>query len=207
MQRLQNGIDVVTNSDEYNPAEQLAASFAQADVVIRVANKAARDALVKRDGMAVARLDLGGLIEVWDADLNEWSIGIQHTEFTGSITIQKDTPFGTGPLTRDTDQTRYGTDVTSPGNDLLALPGKRMYSVHIRARLNAPAAGQTFFSLRWNDNGEEIDSGDIEPGRAATTISIPNLFVPADRTLKLYFISGAPEGTRLDTRIRVTRCG
>lgn len=207
MQRLQNGIDVVTNSDEYNPAEQLAASFLQADVVIRVASKAARDALVKRDGMAVARMDLGGLIEVWDADLSTWSIGIQHTEFTGNVTIQQNTPFGTGTLTRDTGQTRYGTDVTSPGNDLITLPGKRMYAIHIRARLGVPAAGQTFFSLRWNDNQDEIDSGDMEPGKSATTISIPNLYVPSDRTLKLFFISGAATGSALTTRVRITRNG
>lgn len=207
MQTLQNGIQVPTNSDEYSPTEQIAGAFDQANVVIPVASQAARDALVKRDGMPVARLDLGGIVEVWDADLAVWSIGIQRTEFTGSVGITTNTNWGSGALTRDTDQTRYGTAITSPGNDLITLPGPADYAIHIRVRIDAPAAGVTFFSLRWNDGGSEIDSADIEVGRATGTVSIPTLFVPTTRTLKLYFFSGAPTGTILTTRARIKRVG
>lgn len=208
MQTLQNGIPVPTNSDTYNPTQQLAEAFDAADVLIRVPSKAARDSLVKRDGMAVARMDLGGLVEVWDADLNEWSIGIQHTEFTGSTGLEPAKDWGPGPLTRDTTHTRYGEDVTSPDRDLIFLPGKRMYAIHIRLRLNAGAQGQTFMSLRWNDNNQELDSDDIFAGAAAAKISIPNLYVPADRTLKIYFYSSStPLGTIINTRARITRNG
>lgn len=207
MQTLQNGIPVPTNSDTYNPTKQLEDAFNAADVVIRVPSQSARDALDKRDGMAVARMDLGGKIEVWDEDLNRWSVGIQRTEFTGSVGIQQNVNFGSGALTRDTGQTVYGTAITSPGNDLITLPGPAEYAIHIRFRIDAPAAGQTFFSLRWNDTGFEIDSDDLEVGRAAGSISIPNLYAPANRTLKLFFFTGAPTGTTLTTRVRISRVG
>jgi hypothetical protein len=208
VQTLQNGIPVPTPSDTYNPTEQLADAFGAADVVIRVPSQAARDGLTKRDGMAVSRMDLGGLIEVWDADINEWSIGIQHTEFTGDTGLEPAKPWGPGPLTRDTTQTRYGTDVTSPDRDLIFMPGKRMYAIHIRLKLGAGAVGQTYLSLRWNDTGQELDSDDILPGASAARISIPNLYVPADRILKVYFYSAStPLGTNITTRIRVTRNG
>lgn len=207
MQTLQNGIPVPTNSDDYLPTEQLADAFNAADVVIRVPSMAARDALTKRDGMAVARMDLGGIIEVYDLDLDVWSIGIQHTEFTGSVAITSNTNWGSGAMTRDTAQTRYGTDITSPGNDLIFLPGGRSYAIHVRCRLDAAAAGTTFFSLRWNDTSAEIDAFDIAAGKGAGSLSIPNLFVPADRTLKLFFFSGAPTGTILSTRARISRVG
>jgi hypothetical protein len=207
MQTLQNGIPVPTNSDDYNPTDQLATAFDAADVLIRVGNQSARDALVKRDGMAVVRTDLGGRIEVWSSTLNLWSLGDIHTEFTGSVGIQQNTNFGSGALTRDTGQTVYGTSITSPGNDLITLPGPGKYAIHIRFRIDAAAVGTTFFSLRWNDTSEEIDSADVEVGRAAGTIAIPNLRVPATRTLKLFFYTGAATGTILTTRARISRTG
>lgn len=204
MQTLQNGIIVPTNSDEYNPTQHMADAFYAADVVIRVASQAARDALVKRDGMAVARMDWGGMIEVWDADLSLWSRGQHHTEFTGSVAITTNTNWGSGALTRDTGQTSYGTDITSPGNDLIFFPGGRIYSVHVRVKLDAPAAGTTFLSLRNNATAFEYTSGDIAPGAAATEVAIPNLNFKTDTTLKLFFYSGAPTGTVLSTRARLT---
>lgn len=207
MQTLQNGIPVPTNSDDYNPTDQIADAFNAADVVIRVGNESARDALVKRDGMAVARTDLGGVIEVWSATLNAWTIGNIHTEFTGSVGIQQNTNFGSGALTRDTGQTVFGTSITSPGNDLITLPGPAKYSIHIRFRIDVPAVGDTFMSLRWNDNSSEIDADDIIAGKAAGTITVPNLYVPATRTLKLFFFTGAATGTILTTRARISREG
>jgi len=174
---------------------------------IPVASKDDADALPKWAGAARQRLDLGGIVEVCDGAT--WSRGIIRAEFIGEIGVQKDKPFGPGPLTKNS-STINGGEMSSPGNDLITLPGGAEYAIHIRARIDAPAAGTTFLSLRWNDDqavASEIDSADILPGKATATISVPNLYVPATRTLKIYFTTGAPEGTILTTRARITRIG
>jgi len=67
MQKLENGVEVFTNGDPYNLAEDVAHSFNTANVTVNVANQAARDALTKYNGLAVRRLDVTGRpTEVWD---------------------------------------------------------------------------------------------------------------------------------------------
>jgi len=59
MQTLQNGIEVPTNSDTYKLTEHLANMGDKSNVVIPVASKDVRDALLdKYPGMTVARTDL-----------------------------------------------------------------------------------------------------------------------------------------------------
>ncbi|MFJ4286396.1 hypothetical protein ACIPY0_12190 [Paenarthrobacter nicotinovorans] len=73
MQTLDNGITVPTNSDDYNPANDMANAFGQVPGATRVANQAARDALTKYDGRKAQRMDLPGQpIDTWDASANVW---------------------------------------------------------------------------------------------------------------------------------------
>ena len=55
-----NGITVPTNSDPYNITADLATMADSTNVVVLVANLAARDALTKYAGLTVSRLDLPG---------------------------------------------------------------------------------------------------------------------------------------------------
>jgi len=67
MQTLENGVQVFTNGDPYNLAEDIANSFKSANLIVKVSNQAARDALTKYDGLTVRRLDVTGRpTEVWD---------------------------------------------------------------------------------------------------------------------------------------------
>lgn len=59
-QTLPNGLKTPINSDAYNLTADLATMGNSANVVIAVANKAARDALTAVAGMTVSRLDLPG---------------------------------------------------------------------------------------------------------------------------------------------------
>lgn len=71
MQTLQNGIVVPTNSDEYDLTDDMAGMGNTANVIIKVANAAARDALTKTAGMCVYRLDTGR-IEAWNG--SRWAV-------------------------------------------------------------------------------------------------------------------------------------
>lgn len=65
MQTLQNGIEVFTNSDDYALADDAAHMGETSNVVIIVADAAARDALTEHQGMVVYRLDASRL-EAWN---------------------------------------------------------------------------------------------------------------------------------------------
>lgn len=67
MQILQNGVQVPTNGDPYSLTADLATMGNSANVIVRAANAAARDALTKYDGLSVRRMDLTGRpTETWD---------------------------------------------------------------------------------------------------------------------------------------------
>ena len=67
MQKLENGIEVPTNSDTYNLTADLAKMGRTANVIIPTHSQAERDALTKTIGMAVTRLDITGApIQIWD---------------------------------------------------------------------------------------------------------------------------------------------
>lgn len=73
MQTLDNGIEVPTNSDEYNLTEDLEEAFQHVPGATLVSGEAQRDALEKWDGRSVQRLDLEGQpIDIWDASDGVW---------------------------------------------------------------------------------------------------------------------------------------
>jgi hypothetical protein len=71
MQTLQNGIEVFTNSDEYDLATDVANAFDDANVVVVVADAGARNALLKSAGMPVYRLDTARM-EIWNG--SRWAV-------------------------------------------------------------------------------------------------------------------------------------
>jgi hypothetical protein len=83
MQTLYNGVEVFTNGDDYNLADDVAAAFASANLVVPVPSEAVRDALPDPyAGMTVARTDLPGCpLETHDGD--SWPISD-----TGTITLE-----------------------------------------------------------------------------------------------------------------------
>lgn len=66
MQTLDNGIEVFTNSDDYDLAEDAANLGRTANVVTRVADQAGRDALLKYHGRPIYRLDTSEM-EIWNS--------------------------------------------------------------------------------------------------------------------------------------------
>ena len=207
MQTLQNGITVPTNSDPYNLTADLAKSFGEASVVIPVASTAVRNALVKKDGMAVARLDLGGVIEIWDADTSTWSRGIQHAEYTGTTAPTNGALWGTGPLSLDSGMSRNGGIFTSPANDKISLPGVGLYSISVRVQLSVNATGKTWVSIVNDANTMTYSSYDIQPGNASGAVSLPNLYVPATQNIRIVFFSETLTGYTLTSRVRISRVG
>jgi hypothetical protein len=71
MQTLDNGVEVFTNGDDYNLADDAAHAFDTTNVVTRVASEVARDALTLYEGRTVRRMDLAGIpLQTWDGA--EW---------------------------------------------------------------------------------------------------------------------------------------
>lgn len=210
MQIIQNKITVPTNSDPYNLTADLKAAFEQANVVIPIPSQGDRDALVKHDGMAVTRLDLGGLIEVWDADMSAWTRGIQHAEFTGSTSPSPSQSWGTGPLSLDSNASRYGGIFTSPANDRVALPGAGLYSISVRVQMGTAATGTTWVAITNDTASSTYTSYDIQPGASTGAASIPNFYAPAAQNIRIVFYSTTNpggSGYSLTSRIRVSRIG
>lgn len=207
MQTLQNGIQVPTNSDPYNLTGDLAAAFDDGNVVIPVSGTTARNALVKRDGMPVARLDLGGVIEIWDADTSTWSRGIQHAEFTGTTAPTNGALWGTGPLSLDSAMSRNGGIFTSPANDKISLPGVGLYSLTVRVQLSVNATGKTWVSIVNDANTTTYANYDIQPGNASGTVSLPNFYAPSTQNIRVLFFSETLTGYTLTSRVRVSRVG
>jgi hypothetical protein len=210
MQNLQNGVTVPTNSDEYNLTQHLAKAFDDANVVIPVTGVPARDALVKRDGMPVTRLDLGGLIEVWDADMAVWTRGIQHAEYTGTTAPTPGASWGTGPLSLDPNASWYGGIFVSPGPDKITLPGPGVYALSARVQMGVPATGTTWVAITNDANTRTYTSFDIQPGVTTGMAAHPNIMVRATTNIRIVFYSTTDAGVNgytLNSRVAVTRVG
>ncbi|KQR01495.1 hypothetical protein ASF74_07985 [Arthrobacter sp. Leaf145] len=73
MQTLDNGIEVPTNSDEYNLTEDQANAFKKVPGATLVTGEAQRNGLEKWNGRSVQRLDLPGQpVDIWDESAGVW---------------------------------------------------------------------------------------------------------------------------------------
>jgi hypothetical protein len=83
MQTLENGIQVFTNGDDYNLADDMETFGRTANVIINVSSQGQRDTLPgKFIGMTVRRLDFRGVLEYWKggaADNWESERGVAYT--------------------------------------------------------------------------------------------------------------------------------
>ncbi|MEO5317585.1 hypothetical protein PV761_03190 [Arthrobacter sp. CC3] len=86
MQTLYNGVEVFTNSDDYNLADDVAHALETANLIIRVPSLAVRDALPSPyAGMTVAREDLPGCpLETYDG--SAWPVS--DLAWTNLATVQ-----------------------------------------------------------------------------------------------------------------------
>jgi hypothetical protein len=92
MQTLQNGIQVFTNSDDYNLADDMEDFGLTSNVIIPVTSEAQRDALTgKFLGMTVRRLDFRGTLEWWDGSGWVSERGVAYTPIWSGVT-----DFGSG---------------------------------------------------------------------------------------------------------------
>lgn len=93
-QTLQNGVVVPINADAYNLTADLATMGSKSNVIITVANQAARDALTAYAGMCVCRLDLPTApIERFDGTI--WQ-GAAMNSYTPNLTASTNPSLGSG---------------------------------------------------------------------------------------------------------------
>lgn len=203
-----NGIVVPINSDAYNPTADMATMADSANVVIGVANQAARDAIPSpvAGKTTVARADLGGVIEIWNGTY--WSRGIQHAEFTGSTAPTINTAWGPGPLSFDNANSANGGVFTSPANDKIALPGPGLYCIHIRYQTSVNVSGTTWVTIVNDNNTVTYTSADIQAGVASGAVMLPNFYATAAQNIRfIWYSSGTPTGYTLTSRVRIDRLG
>jgi hypothetical protein len=199
-QTLQNGITVPTNPDAFtNLANDLATMGNTANVVIKVANQAGRDALTgKYLGMVVSRADLGGLLEVFDGTNWQSPNKIKHAEWKnngafavtgnaawdiGALTIQANTTNNTfsnatGTLSGQVNITESGlyalnlriAPTSDPGNSNAKLVGPS--SVIYAENVN-PSGGSGNGLWEWDVHkpNQWLNAGDTVRGTLKTTNS------------------------------------
>lgn len=196
------------NSDAYNLTADLATLADSLNVPIPVATQAERDALVSPTAgkTAVARADLGGLVEVWNGSY--WTRGVQHAEFTGSTGPTINTQWGPGPLTYDSSNSENGSTFTSPANDKIALPGAGVYSIHIRFLSSVNVSGTTWAAIVNDGNTVTYTSADIQAGVASGAVTLPNFRAGSAQNIRfIWYSSGTATGYTLTSRVRIDRIG
>jgi len=206
-----NKTKTMAGADGWNLTTDTGTALDTANLIVPVASVTERNALTppggKYSGMAVARQDVGGMIEVLDPDLATWTRGIQHTEFTGSTVPTSGASWGPGPLTRDTAQDKNGAIFTSPSNDRVALPALGLYCFSVRVQLSVAATGTTWVAITNDTNTVTYTSYDIQPGAQTGAASIPNFYAATAQNLRVVFYSTTAGGYTLTTRIRASRIG
>lgn len=200
--------------DGWNLTTDVGTALDKANVIVPVASTSERNGLTppggKYAGMAVARQDLGGLVEVLSTDLTTWTRGIQHGEFTGSTVpdIPATSPtWGTGPLAVDATNSRNGGIFTSPANDKISLTGPGLYSISVRVQMTTGASGATWVAITNDTNTVTYTSYDIQAGASTGAVSIPNFYVPTTQNIRIVFYSATTPGYTLTSRVRVSRVG
>lgn len=82
----QNGLVTITNDENYDLANHMARLADSANVVIRVPNQAARDALTLTQGLVVCRLDRGHVLEIYDGTTWQSNDALAYTPTLGATT-------------------------------------------------------------------------------------------------------------------------
>lgn len=198
MQVRDNGAKVITNSDDYNPADQFAEMADSLSVITPVTDEAHRDTLIKWVGRTVRRLDMSGSLEFWDG--SEWIPDLISTIWsnTGSTV----TPSGGGPgaLTLEAAISQNPSFVTSPGANQIQVQLSGVYSLTwncgglggssgYMAIKNATATG-TYVIANYTAAGEQ-------------SVSVPNLYLSENAIVT--FVLGPSSTVTIGSTIRVTK--
>lgn len=137
-QTLANGIVVPINADAYNLTADLATTGNSANVIIPVANQAARDALTPTAGMVVCRLDLGWALEIYDGTTWRSNAYNTYTPTLGASTTNPSVGSGSvtgkyavcGKTVLGQVSVSFGTSSTGgSGSFYLSLPSGLTYSI------------------------------------------------------------------------------
>jgi len=198
MQVRDNGGKVITNSDDYNPAEQFAEMVDSLSVITPVPNSGARDLLLKWVGRTIRRLDLSGSLEYWDG--TQWIPDLISTIWsnTGSFI----TPAGGGPgaLTLETAISQNPSFVTSPAANQIKVALSGVYSLTWNAGGLASASG--YMAIK-NATATGTYAINNFPASGEQSVSIPNLYLAAEAVVT--FVMGPSKDITIGSTIRVTK--
>jgi len=169
-QTLPNGITSPINSDAYNLAADLATMGNSANVIIPVANQAARDALTAVNGMVVLRQDTGAiecyLSGAW-VPVTQVQGASPYMMHAGAVTVT--VPAGNGAGTASVTFPTAFTQAPIITVNINALTGNNSY------KLEAHAYGQT-------TTGFTMDLRTIDGTGVAATYAIPVQWIAIQMT-------------------------
>lgn len=190
-QTLANGIVVPTNPDNFaNLTNDLATMGNSANVVIQVANQAARDALTKKTGLLVLRMDTGS-VEYCDGT-NWYAVAPQvplgHMGRTAGFMALTTTPTVVG---MSAGQILRGG--VTYANNALTVPITGLYEIRIRAYASGSTAGQYVNAVY--RNGTALSGAGIyiakPDGQDYTSSAVVTTSLTAGDALTLYAWTGS----------------
>lgn len=209
MQTLHNGVEVFTNGDDYNLADDVAHAFETANVITTV------HSLDQRNGLVA--LAPGGVLPVptfiYRTDLNrretwngvEWLGDVRHAEISyPSQTVPNNTPWGPGVGSVTESRSLYNSFLTMPGNDLIQVSHAGVYSLTWYAQITGPDGAPVFFAV---DRGATREYGQPNASGYEFTTNVPNIHMNAGERFKLIMVQTSGASRNMVHRVRVTRVG
>lgn len=194
-----NKIQVPTNSDAWNPTGDMATMADTSNVIIPVSSQAERDALTKKAGLCVVRLDLPSL-PVQRCDGTNW-IGTQHAEFTSSNTAAPNTAWGMGTFTLDAATTTDNAFVTINATDKLQVTAAGIYAVTVLVGFTATISGVSWLSA----DGNYVTP--MASGLQNFVSPLPSWNLGAGAIIKPLLAVGTSGNATFNSRVRVTKVG
>ena len=159
MQTLFNGVEVFTNSDTYDLADDVAEAFKTANLLIRVGSTGQRDLLetiapggVLPDGTTVVRTDIAGCpSETWDGTKWHPSRGTLILGHMGK-TDGNQVISGTTAVAFNGAQVLRGGVTFSDAQESLLIPNTGLYRVTVGARFGGSGTGMCIAEVWKNAN-------------------------------------------------------
>lgn len=210
MQTLHNGVQVFTNGDDYNLAEDVAHAFETANVITTIHSHDQREGL--------AALAPGGVLPVptfiYRTDLNrretwngvEWLGDVRHAEidYPKQTGVPHDQPWGPGTGAIQDPRSLYSGFATMPGNDLIQVSHAGIYAISWYTVISGFSGAPMFFAVNRGDTriyGEQKASG------FEFTTNVPNIHMNAGERFKLIMVQTSGALRDMTHRVRVTRVG
>ena len=219
-QTLTNGVQVFTNGDDYNLADDVADAFRTANVVIPVASQAVQDALAAAFGPAdagkpITRKDLPGCpMFVWDGEDFRRVVAGNHLEIglTAGVNNANELwgPGSPATLTAgiDTARSSNADAFTFPVNNVITVADDGLYEVSwymydFRDEAGNPTSASGYIILTNLGGGIKHSSTGFTGVSDISLPSIPNLSLLAGDTLSFNFLTQTK--IQCKHRIRLTK--